>query len=68
MHDIYGSRHEHERKEAYGQKVGEVTLTRPDTGAVQRQVAYHDEKSGTWTVDPDELRRLHPELWEKAKS
>jgi len=101
VHDIYGSRHEHEGEEAYGQKVGEVTVSRPDTGAVQRQVAYHDEKSGTWTVevhtyppldesiagisgDPmgraptesdtyerlstDDLRRLHPELWEKVKS
>jgi hypothetical protein len=101
VHDIYGWRDEHEGEQAYGQIVGEVTLTRPDTGAVQRQVAYHDEKSGTWTVevhtyppldesirgisgDPmgraptesdiyerlshNDLRRLHPELWEKVKS
>lgn len=50
-HDIYGTRHEHEGEGAYGRKVGETTVTRSDTGAVQRQVAYHDEKTNTWTVE-----------------
>ncbi|MDP8952258.1 MAG: DUF2188 domain-containing protein [Actinomycetota bacterium] len=51
VHDIYGPRHEHEGEGARGQKTAEVTVTRPDTGAAQRQVAYHDLSSDTWTVE-----------------
>lgn len=51
VHDIYGARHEHEGEGAYGRKVGEVTVTRSDTGAVQRKVAYHDENKGAWTIE-----------------
>jgi hypothetical protein len=46
-HDSYeGTADRHE--EIHGREVAHVLLTRHDTGAVQRQVAYHD--GGTWTV------------------
>lgn len=100
VHDIYGPPHEHRAEGVYGKEMGEVTLTRPDTGAVQRKVGYYSEERDAWTVqvhtypplgesisglreDPigrapvesetyeelssDDLRRLHPELWEKVK-
>jgi hypothetical protein len=37
-------------KGTYGREIGEVLVTRPDTGDVQRQVAYYDSDSETWTV------------------
>lgn len=51
-HDSYGmtvGTHEGTR----GEEVASVLLTRPDTGAVQRQVAYHNGERGTWTVRVD---------------
>ena len=30
--------------------MGEVLVTRPDTGAVQQQAAYYDSDRQTWTV------------------
>ncbi len=37
-------------KGAYGTEMGAVLVTRPDTGAVQRQVAYYNSERKTWTV------------------
>lgn len=37
-------------KGTYGTEMGGVLVTRPDTGAVQRQVAYYDGERETWTV------------------
>jgi hypothetical protein len=58
VHDRRGAIREHdsyeamtnEHEEIHGREVAHVLLTRPDTGAVQRQVAYHDDETGTWTV------------------
>src|SRR5215208_1527968 len=42
-HDFYGPPQRlHGGEGAYGEEMGQVTLTRADTGAVQRQVAYYD--------------------------
>ena len=37
-------------KRAYGQEIGKVLVTCPDTGSVQQQVAYYDSDRQTWTV------------------
>jgi hypothetical protein len=49
-HDFYGEPHGGEDEGVHGAQKGQITVTRPDTGAVQRQVAYHDRARGTWTV------------------
>ncbi len=45
-------------KGAYGTEMAEVLLTRPDTGAVQRQVAYYNSESKIWTVGITTYRRV----------
>ncbi len=50
VHDFYGEPHGGEVEGVHGEKKGQVTVTRPDTGTVQRQVAYHNRARGTWTV------------------
>ena len=47
-HDSYGAPAQ-EHEEIHGREVASILLTRSDTGAVQRQVAYHDD-GATWTV------------------
>jgi hypothetical protein len=42
-HDSYGAAAE-THEEALGREVASVLLTRPDTGAVERQIAYRDEE------------------------
>jgi hypothetical protein len=65
VHDFYGPPHEGER--VHAEPEGQVTVTRTDTGVVQRQVAYHDRERDAWTVEvhtyptPDES---NPELRE----
>lgn len=51
VHDFYGEPHGGEVEGAHGEQKGQVTVTRSDTGAVQRQVAYHDRARDTWTVE-----------------
>jgi Uncharacterized protein conserved in bacteria (DUF2188) len=106
VHDRQGGIREHDsysavaetHEEALGREVASVLLTRPDTGAVERQVAYRDDEGETFIVrvesyppteesrpggrtdpvgrapaesetyerlDPKEVRRRYPELWEK---
>jgi hypothetical protein len=48
-HDSYGAPAQ-KHEEIHGREVASILLTRPDTGAVQRQVAYHEDETGTWTV------------------
>jgi hypothetical protein len=50
VHDFYGEPHGGEVEGVHGEKKGQVTVTRPDTGTVHRQVAYHNRARGTWTV------------------
>lgn len=51
-HDFYDPQHRpHESEGAYGEQIGEVTITRTDTGAAQRQIAYYDRERDTWTVE-----------------
>ena len=47
---------------SYGKEMGEVLVTRPDTGAVQQQVAYYDRDEQTWTV----LTRTYPTIEQSA--
>jgi hypothetical protein len=56
VHDMRGAIREHDsyegtankHEEIHGREVAHVLRTRPDTGAIERQVAYHD--GDTWTV------------------
>lgn len=48
-HDSYATRPGTHEEARPGREVGRVLITRPDTGAVQRQVAY-DGDGGTFTV------------------
>jgi hypothetical protein len=48
-HDSYGAAAE-THEEALGREVARVLLTRPDTGAVERQIAYRDGEGETFIV------------------
>jgi hypothetical protein len=51
-HDFYGPPYRpHGGEVAYGEEMGQLTITRTDTGAVQRQVAYYDREKDIWTVE-----------------
>jgi hypothetical protein len=49
-HDSYVSMAQTHEETVRGEEAGSVLLTRPDTGAVERQVAYRNDGSRTWTV------------------
>ncbi len=49
-HDSYDKMTAQTHQEVLGEEVGSVLVTRPDTGAVERQAAYHNGASETWTV------------------
>jgi hypothetical protein len=51
VHDSYGTPHGSEGEGVRGETKGQVTVARPDTGAVQHQVAYHNGARGSWTVE-----------------